>query len=33
MFSNQELNQIISGTNPDFNVEELRLNTVYNDYH
>ena len=33
MFSNQELNAIISGDNPDFDVEELRASTVYNDYH
>lgn len=33
MFSNQELNSIISGDNPDFDVEELKANTVYNDYH
>ena len=24
MFSNQELNSIISGSNPDFNVDEMR---------
>jgi len=33
MFSNQELNSIISGANPDFNVEEMRAFTVYKDYH
>lgn len=33
MFSNQELNSVISGANPDFNVDEMRWNTVYKDYH
>lgn len=33
MFSNQELNLIISGANPDFNVEEMQASTVYKDYH
>ena len=33
MFSNQELNMIISGSEPDFNVDDLRNNTVYNDFN
>ena len=33
MFSNDELNAIISGSNPDFNVDEMREATVYKDYH
>jgi len=33
MFSNQELNLIISGANPDFNVEEMQASAVYKDYH
>ena len=33
MFSNQELNSIISGSNPDFNVQEMKENTVLKDYH
>lgn len=33
MFSNEELNSIISGSDPDFNVEEMKEFTVYKDYH
>jgi ubiquitin-protein ligase E3 C len=33
MFSNQELNLIISGANPDFSVDEMQSSTVYKDYH
>ncbi len=33
MFSNQELNLIISGGKVDFHVNDLKKYTVYNDYH
>ena len=33
MFSNQELNAIISGSDPDFNVEEMKEFTVLQNYH
>lgn len=33
MFSNQELNLIISGAHPDFSVTELAHTVVLNDYH
>ena len=33
MFSNQELNQIISGGQPDFSVQELKRHVVFYDYH
>ena len=32
MFSNQELNSIISGSNPDFDVEEMKSYTVLRGY-
>ena len=32
MFSNQELNSIISGSSPDFDVDEMKYNTVLKDY-
>ena len=32
MFSNQELNQIISGSDPDFSVDELKSHTLYHEY-
>ena len=33
MFSNQELNQIISGGHPDFSVQELKRHAYYNEYY
>ena len=33
MFSNQELNQIISGGQPDFSVLELSRHVVFHDYN
>ena len=33
MFSNQELNQIISGGQPDFSVLELSRHVVFHDFH
>ena len=33
MFSNQELNQIISGGHPDFSVVELSRHVVFYEYH
>ena len=33
LFNNQELNLIISGGEPDFDVNELKNNCVYVDYH
>ena len=33
MFSNQELNLIISGNNPNYSILELKNSVVYNDYN
>lgn len=33
MFSNQELNSIISGSNPNYSIIELKNSVVYKDYH
>ena len=33
LFNNQELNRIISGGKPDFDVNQLKNNCVYVDYH
>lgn len=32
MFSNQELNLIISGSSPNYSVLELKNSVIYNDY-
>jgi hypothetical protein len=32
MFSNQELNSIISGSHPNFSILELKNSVVYNNY-